>query len=162
MKIIPLCVLVSCALAASAFAKTYSLPDDKPFVSITVPDAWETDEIDNGVESTSKDGEVYFYVEVTDADNVKAAMQEGIKYLQSKGVTLDADSAKDQEGKLNGMDIVGVKWDGKDEEGPAKISLTLIMVTEEKGLLLVYWGSPDGSKANKDELDKIVNSIKKL
>ena len=91
------------------FAETYSLPDDKPFVSIAVPDAWDTDEIDDGIESTSKDGEVYFYVEVTDADNVKAAMDEGVKYLQSKGVTLDADSAKDQEGKLNGMEVVGVK-----------------------------------------------------
>ncbi len=144
------------------FAETYSLPDDKPFVSIAVPDAWDTDEIDDGIESTSKDGQVYFYVEVTDADNVKAAMDEGVKYLQSKGVTLDADSAKDQEGKLNGMEVVGVKWDGKDEDGAAKISLTVIVVSEDKGLLLVYWGSPDGAKANQDDLNKIVNSIKKL
>ena len=79
MKLLPLCVLLSCAFAVSVFAKTYSLPDDKPFVSITVPDAWDTDEIDDGIESTSKDGEVYFYVEVTDADNVKAAMDEGVK-----------------------------------------------------------------------------------
>ena len=162
MKTLSICALVSCALIATAFAKTYKLPEGESVVSITVPDSWETDEIEDGIESTSDDGEVYFYAEMTDSASVKDAMTEAVTYLQSKGVTVDADSAKDQEGKINGMDIVGVKWDGKDKEGPAKISLTVFILDNDKGLLFVYWGSPEGGKKHGAELTKIANSIKKL
>lgn len=162
MKRLSICALLSCALVATAFAKTYKLPEDGPAVSITVPDSWETDEIEDGIESTSEDGEIYFYAEMTDADNVKEAMTEGVKYLQGKGVTVDADSAKDHEGKVNGLDVVGVSWSGKDEEGPARISLSVVVLNNEKGLLLVYWGSPEGEKKNQADLSKISNSIKKL
>lgn len=162
MKALPICALISCALVASAFAKTYQLPEEESIMSITVPDSWDTDEIEDGIESTSPDGEVYFYAEMTDADNVKEAMTEAVKYLQGKGVTVDADSAKQQEGKVNDMDVVSVSWDGKDKDGAAKISLTVVAVTKGQGVLLVYWGSAEGEKKNEADLAKISDSIKKL
>ena len=151
----------SAALATSGFAGTHKLPEEKPLASINIPDDWKTDEIDSGIEATSDDGEVYLAVETTDADNVKEAMDESIKFFKEKGVTVDDSTLKTQEGKIGDMDVVDLSWDGKDEDGPAKVSVTLVAVTKEKGLLLTYWASPEGEKKHLTELGAIAKSIKK-
>jgi predicted ATP-grasp superfamily ATP-dependent carboligase len=68
---------------------------------------------------------------------------------------------KQEEGKLSGLEAVDISWDGKDEDGAAKISLTVIEMSGNKGLLLIYWASPDGEKKHLEELHKIAQSIKK-
>lgn len=149
------------AFAFSAVAGTHKLPEEETIATITIPDSWKTDEIDDGIEATSEDGEVYLAIETTDADNVKEAMEEAFQYLKSKGVTVNADSAKQEEGKLGEMDVVDISWDGKDEEGAAKISLTVVSVTKSDGLLLIYWASPEGEKKHQEALTAIAKSIKK-
>jgi hypothetical protein len=154
--------VVAAAFASSAFAGTHKLPEEKPLATINIPDAWKTEDIDTGIESTSDDGEVYIAVETTDADNVKEAMAESIKFLKEKGVTVDDSTFKTEEGKLGDMDVVDLSWDGKDEDGPTKVSVTLVAVTKEKGLLLTYWASPAGEKKHAAELSVIAKSIKKV
>ena len=149
------------AFAIPASAGTHKIPSEDPVAIMTLPDSWEVDEIEDGIEATSADGEVYFYVEATDADTVEEAMTEGAKYLGSKGVTVDEKSVKKEQTKLNGMDVIEISWDGKDKDGAAKISLAVVAVTKGDGLLLVYWASPEGEKKNAADLEKIANSIRK-
>jgi hypothetical protein len=157
MKTLLLSLATAAALILPAPAETYNLPEENPLAIITVPDVWDTDQTEEGIEATSKDGEAYFYVETTDANNV----EEGMKYLAKNGVTVDAETVKQQEGKFNGMDVVDVSWDGTDKDGDAKVSLTVVAITKDKGVLLVYWASPEGEKANAAALKKIAQSIKK-
>ena len=149
------------ALSVPSLAGTHKIPKEDPIATITLPDGWEVDEIEDGIEATSADEEVYFYVEATDADTVEEAMTEGAKYLGSKGVTVDEKSVKKEQTKLNGMDVIDISWDGKDKDGAAKVSLAVVAVTKEDGLLIVYWASPEGDKKNAADLEKIANSIKK-
>lgn len=149
------------AFAVSGIAGTHKVPEEDPVATVTIPDSWKTDEVEDGIEVTSDDGEVYLAIEETDGDSVKEGMEEAIKYLQSKGVTVDSDSAKQEQRKLGEMDVVDVSWDGKDEEGAAKISLTVISVTKTEGLLLIYWASPEGEKKHMEALTAIAKSIKK-
>jgi hypothetical protein len=137
------------------------VPSEEAVATVTIPDDWKTDEIDDGIEATSADGEVYLAIEETDGDSVKASLEEAMKYLTSKGVTVTESSMKQQEGKLGDLDVVDIAWDGKDEDGPAKISLTVVAVTKTKGLLLIYWASPEGEKKNSEALGAIAKSIKK-
>src|SRR3978361_1593971 len=97
-KFIP--AVIAAAFAGSAFAGTHKLPEEKPLATINIPDAWKTEDIDTGIESTSDDGEVYIAVETTDADNVKEAMAESIKFLKEKGVTVDDRTSRPEEGRL--------------------------------------------------------------
>ena len=53
-------------------------------------------------------------------------------------------------------------WRGKDSEGDCIVSLTVVVVTGNKGLLLTYWASPDGEKKNSQELVGILHSIKPI
>ena len=60
MKKLSLALLLALALLTPAFAKTYKLPEEESFASITIPDDWKSKEIDSGVEAQSADDEVYF------------------------------------------------------------------------------------------------------
>lgn len=160
MKKLSIALLLALALVAPSYGKTFKLPDEDSFASITIPDDWKSKEIDSGVESQSGDGEVYFYVEATDAKGVGKQIEEAVKYLQEQGVTVDEKSMKQSEGKINGMDVAEVDWKGKDKEGDAEISLSIVEITKEKGLLVVYWASPEGTKKHIKALGEIANSVK--
>lgn len=162
MKTISLAVLFALAVLTPALAKTYKLPDEESFASITIPDDWKSKEIDSGVEAQSSDDEVYFYVEATDAKGMDKSIVEAVEYLSEQGVTVDDKSMKQSEGKINGMDGIDVTWSGKDKEGDAIISLTVLAASKDKVLLIAYWGSPDGTKKHDKELGAILNSIKPI
>jgi hypothetical protein len=51
-----------------------------------------------------------------------------------------------------------LSWDLLDT--PTQVSLTVLPVTETRGIILTYWGSPDGAKANIKDLTTIITSLK--
>jgi hypothetical protein len=157
-----LAVLFALALLTPSYGKTFKLPDEDSFASITIPDDWKSKEIDAGVESQSPDDEVYFYVEATDAKGMDKSILEAVEYLSGQGVTVDDKTMKQSEGKINGMEGIDVTWNGKDKEGDAIISLTILAASEEKVLLIAYWGSPDGTKKHDKVLGEILKSIKPI
>lgn len=143
----------------SASAGVFSFPDENPVVSVTIPASWKPSEDETGVEATSKDDEVYIDIQATNSKTVEKGIDDALAYLKDKGVTVTADSVKKQALKLNGMDVYDISWDGTDEDGACKISLSVISVTETQGLLVIYWASPDGEKMNQAALNKIAGSI---
>ena len=160
MKKLTLAVLFAFALLTPAFAKTFKVPDEGSFASITIPDDWKSKEIDKGVESQSKDDEVYFAVEATDAKGMDKTIEEAIDFLKEQGVTIDPKTQKQSEGKINGMEGVDVTWNGKDKEGDAIVSLTILAVRKDKALIITYWASPEGTKSHAKELGEILSSVK--
>lgn len=162
MKKTALALLFALALVTPTFAKTFRIPDEGSFASITIPDDWKSKEIDKGVESQSADNEVYFAVEATDSKGMDKSIEEAIQYLHEQGVTVDDKSMKQSEGKVNGMDGMDVTWNGKDKEGDAIISLTILAASKDKVLLITYWASPEGTKKHDKELGAILKSVKPI
>jgi len=161
MKKLPLAILLLGLFLTPAFAKTFNLPDENTMATITIPDAWKSKEIDKGVEAQSADSEVYFAVEATTRKETDKTIDEAIEFLKEQGVTVDPASAKQTTGTINGMEGVDVTWTGKDKEGSAVISLSILMVNSNDALLLTYWGSPEGTKKYSKELGEILHSVKK-
>jgi hypothetical protein len=161
MKILPVLAALALGLyAAGADAKTFAVPDDDPIATISVPDSWSPNPYEGGVEATSADGTVYIAVEQVTADDVKSAVEEGFKFFLTQGVEVDPKTQKTQDIKINGLDAFDMSISGKDKDGPADISLTLVETNAKtKFLLLYYWGSPEGAKANAAELKAISDSI---
>jgi hypothetical protein len=114
------------------------------------------------LEAQSSDDEVYFAVEATDAKGMDKTIEEAVEYLKEQGVTVDLKTQKQSEGKINGMEGVDITWSGKDKEGDAIISLTILAVRSDKALLLTYWASPEGTKSHAKELGEIMNSVKSV
>lgn len=160
MKKLSLAILLALALLTPSYGKTFKIPDEESFASITIPDDWKSKEIDSGVESQSPDDEVYFYVEATDAKGMDKSIVEAVEYLSEQGVTVDDKTMKQSEGKLNGMEGIDVTWNGKDKEGDAIISLMILAANKDKVLLVAYWGSPDGTKKHDKVLGEIMKSLK--
>jgi hypothetical protein len=157
-------IILACAIAAivsiPAFAKSFAIPSENPVATVVLPDDWNADEIDTGVEVTSKDDEVYMAFETVKASSAEEALNEGLDYLKAKGVKLDESSMKQQEMNINGMKGIAVNFTGKDKDGDAEISLILLGASKDRLVMLTYWSSPEGAKANGDALNKIADSIK--
>jgi hypothetical protein len=155
-------VAFSAALAMPAAAKNFAIPAKNPIATLVLPDDWSADEIDTGVEVTSKDDEVYLAFETVKAKNAEAALNDSLDYLKGKGVTVDESSMKQQELTMNGMKGIQVTFTGKDKDGDAQISLMLLAASKDRLVMLTYWASPEGAKANDAALNKIAESIKPL
>jgi len=162
MKSYSLALFLALALLPPAFGKTFKVPDEESFASITIPDAWKAKEIDKGVEAQSPDGEVWFAVEGTDAKGLDKTIEEAVDFLKEKGVTVDLTTQKQSSSKLNGMDTTELDWKGTDKDGAAEISLSVIAINSDHALLVTYWASPEGTKKHISDLGDIVNSIKAI
>jgi hypothetical protein len=143
-----------------AVAATFPVPADNPIATVSIPDTWGPEAYDGGVEGTSADGAIYVAFEAVAASDVKSATEEGLKFFIKQGVTLDPESLKTKDIKINALDAFDLTFTGKDKDGAANISLTLVQTNaKDKFLMLYYWGSADGEKANLAELKKISDSI---
>jgi hypothetical protein len=159
MRTTPFAVLLFAALSLPVFAGTHKVPSEYPVATVRIPDDWKTDEIDGRIEATSSDGEVYLAIEETESDSIKECADEVLKYLKRKRVTVTDNSMKQEERKQGAMDVIDISWDGKSENGPAKVNLTIVAVTKTHGLLVTYWTSPAGKKKHAETLAGIANSI---
>jgi hypothetical protein len=160
MKKILLLALIAAGVPGAAFAKDVKLPQDKPVIAMSLPDAWSPKDVEDGVEATSADGSTYIVFEVTDAKDLGTLVEESVKFLIKEGVTLDMATKKRGEGVINGMKSVNFDFAGKDKEGDTKVSLTVLLPNPEKAVLITYWGTAEGEKANAAALDGILKSLK--
>ncbi|ALK10809.1 hypothetical protein [Blastochloris viridis] len=155
-------VVASLAFTAAAEAATFRL-GTPPVAAITLPDDWDTDEIDRGVESTSKDEEIYIAAEVASISKLEDAVTQAVAYLISEGVRIDQKTEKRSEGKIGGLDAFFIEYKGVDEDDAAtEVSVGVIVASPTTAIIVTYWGSEEGEKANAAALTAIVNSIKKV
>jgi hypothetical protein len=153
--------LIALALSPGfASATTFPIPADDPIATVSIPEDWNPQAYEGGVEATSSDGKIYVAIEQVAAADVKTATEEGVKFFVKSGVEIDANSGKTKEIKINNLDAFDMTFTGKDKNGPANVSLTLVATNANgKFLLLYYWGSSEGEQANMGDLKKISDSI---
>ena len=69
---------------------------------------------------------------------------------------------KQKDTTINGMEAVGLSFEGKDKDGPTRVSVMLIAASIDRLLLVTYWASPAGERANQAALRAIAASIKSV
>lgn len=155
-------VIVLGLLTSLAAAKPFELPESKPIVTISLPDAWEPEEIPKGVQANSPDTGIYVSFEIDNIKNTDRVVLDGVKFLAESGVKIDPASEKRGEGKVNGIDMIDINWTGVYSGSVAKVSLTIAILSPTKIGLLTYWGSPSAEKKYAAQLDGILKSIQPL
>jgi hypothetical protein len=150
------------ALASTAQAKEFQLPDANPAVSVTLPESWKPEAIDTGAQATSPDGDAYIALETSPAKSVADLIDADIAFLKKNNVTLDASTQKDQSTTVNGMPVTFLHWMGKDADGPTSVTLVLFGVSDKLMLLMTAWATPDSEKKYGPDLDATVGSVKRL
>ena len=160
---------LSTILLASAFslviaqAETVKVPSDTAAIaSITFPETWETDAIDDGVAAHSSDGAVFMsVVAVENEKGMNAEIDDTFAMLKEHKVELDQSSKKENKFKIAGLDAEELLFQGKDADGPTAVSITFVVV-KDKLLVITYWVSTNEEAAHTAEVGKIVESIKTL
>lgn len=153
-------VLALSLAPAGAFAKTFPVPSEDPIATISVPEKWEPEPYEGGIEATSPDGKVYLAIEEVTANDVGSAAEDGVKWFAKQGVEIKDNSLKTQDIKINGLPAFDMAMSGKDKDGPTEVGMTLIG-TNAKGkfLLFYYWGSGEGQAANSADIKTIIDSL---
>ncbi len=156
-------ILIAAAFLSTtaAHAKTMKLPNDEfAIASITIPDSWEPEEVNNGAAGTSPDKAVYIAaVAVGSEKGMNAELDDTFDMLKEHKVDLDKDSKKENKFKINGLDAEEMVYHGKDEDGPASVSITFVPI-KDKLIVLTYWVSTEDEAKHQEEVGKIVGSLK--
>lgn len=147
-------------LATAAEAGALKFPSDAPVAEIAAPDGWELGETDTGIEVTSPDDAVYFFIDVADAKTTEAVIEDAAAFLGENGVTVDQKSLKESHDTLNGMEMANLDWDGTDADGPVSIGLSIVQAKPDKLLVITYWGTKGEQEKHAADLGAIISSLK--
>ena len=149
-------------LPVSAHAKVFELPEENPAITVTLPDAWSPEEIDKGAQATSPDSSIYVALEIEKAKDTQKAVQDALVWLRKKGVKFDQSSQRRKEGEINGLPVVQLEFDGKDNDGPTSVALSVFVLSSERIGILTFWGSPKGQKKYANQLETVLKSFQPL
>src|SRR5580704_1591516 len=85
-------------LTSLAPAGTVNIPEDKPAISVDIPDSWKPEQTDKGIACESPDKVATVFFEVTSAKGQDALIDENVDWLtQDQGVQIDKTSEQKQE-----------------------------------------------------------------
>jgi hypothetical protein len=158
-----LLALIALAFVAvmAADAKTFKLPnDDFAIASIDMPDSWKPTVVENGIWGQTADTAVYMSVVAVGSDKgMSAEIEDTIEMLNKHKVTLDDSTKKENKFKAGSFDATELLYQGKDEDGPAAVSITFVPI-KDKMIVITYWVSTEKEKEHQQEVGKIVNSLK--
>jgi hypothetical protein len=145
----------------AADAKTFKLPnDDFAIASIDMPDSWKPKEVDNGVEGQSPDDAVYISVVAVGSEKgMTGEIDDTFAMLKKNKVTLDESTKKENKFKMGGFDATELNYQGKDDDGPAGVSIVFVTV-KDKLIIMTYWVTTAKEKEHSAEIGQIVNSLK--
>jgi hypothetical protein len=159
-RFLSLAILTLC-IPVAAHGATLNFPSEGPFASITIPDSWQPEETETGVQGTSSDSAVYLSVDVADTNSIEKVTSDAIDFLSQNGVTIDPKTQKETPvEEVNGLQMTTLDWDGKDSDGPVSVGLAFLATSGEKALVVTYWGTKGKEDKQDADLGKILASIK--
>lgn len=147
-------------LPTASFAKTLIFPSDNPVAQITMPDSWDPEETESGIQGTSDDGAIYISIDVASDKTSDKVIDDALDFLKDNGVTVDPKSQKESDDEVNGMKMSNLDWDGSDKDGPVNIGLSFLSPRAGKLLVVTYWGSKGDQEKHGKQLVSIINSLK--
>jgi hypothetical protein len=147
--------------AISADAKTFKLPnDDFAIASIDMPDSWKPKEAENGVWGQSADTAVYLSVVAVGSEKgMSGEIEDTFEMLKTHKVVLDESTKKENKFKIGSLDATELLYQGKDEDGPAGISIVFVPI-KDKLIIMTYWVTTAKEKEHMQEVGTILNSLK--
>ena len=128
--------------------------------TITFPNDWEPEEINNGVSGQSPDDVVYMSAVAVGSDKgMNSELDDTFDMLKEHKVELDQSTKKENKFKLNGEEVDELIFHGKDEDGPTSVSISLVPI-KDKIVVVTYWVTSSKEEKHQAEVGKIVKSLK--
>jgi hypothetical protein len=153
------CTLFLLLAAAPASAKIVEIRPDQPVAQFDIPDDWTTTRTDRGIQSVSKDKEVYFWIEAYKPDEFQDIINEHNAYWKDQGVVITSsdEEKKTEAGKEVSVTNEHATWNGKP---------TVLYYVEfhlglpsQTNIVLTYWASPEGDAAYQKQVGDALSSL---
>ncbi len=160
MKIFLTSALLTLALAlGSVHAKEFQLPEKAPVLSIDIPDDWEPDQTDKGIEVYNEDMTIYASIESAgDAAGVDGLIARMRDTLKEQGKKIDGLPITKRETTVAGIKVNEITYESQDEAGPVKIIATTLQVGDVYFVIAVAV-SKDADSDDRELVLKMLNSI---
>lgn len=155
-------VAIGSLLASTSLvqAKTFSLPEKGPMVTLDVPDSWHPQSDGKAMEGTSEDGKLFLRADIVPAKNIEDATVGAVKWLETKGVHI-TDKMPIKDMQANGMKGFNLQMSGTDSIGPAQVSVSVFASKDaQRFVMITLWGDEVIEEHNLDDLDHIIASLK--
>ena len=154
----------SLLLTGLAPAATVNIPEDKPAISVSIPDSWKPEETDQGIACESPDKVATIFFEVTSAKGLDALIDENVDWLtKDQGVQLDKASEQKQEFEAANLEWKRISWSGTSKEwGPATVGFAFTDGGNGKVLTVTYWITKKDAEKHFSTLEKIFESVKRI
>jgi hypothetical protein len=154
--------LLAAGAGSHAWAKDFQIPEKHPVISVTYPDSWEPEEIDRGVQGQTKDTAVYLAIETSKSEKgMKAIIDESFDLFNEHKLVVNKDSKQVNKFEIAGEAAEELVYTGKDEDGPATISITTMQIGDTV-VVVTYWATTESESKYHAAILKIIKSIKKV
>jgi hypothetical protein len=155
---------LSLLLSSLAPAGTVNIPEDKPAISVDIPDSWKPEETDKGIACESPDKVATVFFEVTSAKGQDALIDENIDWLtKDQGVQIEKASQQKQEFEAANLEWKRISWsDNSKEWGPATVGFAFTDAGNGKVLTVTYWITKKDQEKHFPTLEKIFESVKRI
>lgn len=150
-------LLVSTVFAQAA---TVEVQPSAPVAEFTIPDSWQISRIDRGIQATSKDGEVFFWIEAYKPSEFDQILAEHNAYWKDQGVTISSGDSQshNENGQTATITNEHATWKGK----PTVLYYVefKLALASQSNIVFTYWASPEGDRAVHKEIGNVLSSLK--
>jgi hypothetical protein len=155
---------LSLLLISLAPAGTVNIPEDRPAISVNIPDSWKPEETDKGVACESPDKVATIFFEVTSAKGLDELIDENIDWLtKDQGVQLDRASEQKQEFEAANLEWKRISWSGKSKEwGPATVGFAFTEGGNGQVLTVTYWITKKDQEKHFPAIEKMFESVRRI
>lgn len=147
-------------LASHVQAKNFAVPDKDPAIVISIPNNWDTKEVNYGYEGWSPDKDVYISVEFAALKNVKAMMQSNEKWMKDTGIKVNEPT--ESEITLNGIKATLYKFETTHKGEPTTVDFVMLPGGRDRIVLITLWGNEEERKTHADAINSILTSVKAI
>jgi hypothetical protein len=155
-----LTLLFALLTVGAAEAGTFKIEAGVPPVTIAVPDSWNPNSSEDGVDCIAPDNTVSLSLYDAKAKDAAAAAEDALGILTRNGIKLDRNSAETSAVSLAGLKGTATQYSASEDGKPRQVKIAIAQVSGGRYLQLLQWGTAEGAKKNAAALKKISDSIK--
>lgn len=158
-----LAVLFLALSASAATAKTVHIPENRPVVSLDIPNAWEPEPTDHGVGAESPDEVVTIFFEVAKSEKqMNKLIDDSMAWLtEEHNLKINANSKVESELSVGGTKSNKIEFSAQSRKyGPAKVGFIFAPVGNQL-LVITFWATAKEFTAKHQAvLNQIFDSVR--
>ena len=154
-------VFLFLASPRTALAESYPIPMDKVAATISVPDSWNPNSSDLGLDAVSPDNKLFFSIYVA-ADEDEKGVLRGAATIAANGdvMKIDLDSVKEATVRIGKIMTSEYAFAMSIDGRPGTLAINLAPLKTGGYLQIIRWGDIQSAGQNASGVNRIFNTLK--